>query len=128
MVDLTQRGIKNIIRYSGLKDLNLQEQTILKNIAETEYERIHRMLSGNVMDLLLNVKVHEKGGKKKYSVHTKIVGASDVITSEAFGWDIKTVTRDSIIKLGNNIKKQFKEEGRKWPRGMKELIRRFWNK
>lgn len=122
MVDLTQRGIKNIVKYSGLKELNLIDQTKLKNIFENEYEKIHRLYGNNTMDLSVNVKIHDKGKTKKYSIHSRIEGPSKIISAESYDMDITAVSRDIIKKLKNELQKQFKEEGKRW-KGIKDIIR-----
>lgn len=122
MVDLTQKGMKNIVKYSGLKELTPIEQAKLRNIAESEYERIKQSYK-NLMDLKIDVRVYGKE-KKKYSIHAKIEGPSKIITAEASDWDITKVTRQIITKLKNEVKRQFKEEGKKW-QGLKSLIYRF---
>ena len=122
MVDLTQRGLKNIVKYSGLKELTPIEQAKLRNIAEKEYETLKNLYK-NLMDLKIDVKVYGKE-KKKYSIHAKIEGPSRIITADATDWDITKVTRQVTIKLKNEVKKHFKEEGKKW-QGIKSLIYRF---
>lgn len=123
MVDLTQRGIKNIIKYSGLNDLDLMEQTKLKNIAEKEYDILKRMYN-NIMDLSINIKVYDKEKRKKYSVHARIEGPSKIFSASDADWDINTVTRSVLIKLRNELQKQFKEEGKRWV-GIKALFKKF---
>lgn len=122
MVDLAERGIKNIIKYSGLNNLNLIEQTKLKNVAEKEYENIKRSYH-NIMDLSINVKVHNQK-KKKYSIHARIEGPSKVFSAEAADWDVASVTREVLNSLNSELKKSFKEEGKKW-RGIGAIIRKY---
>lgn len=122
MVDLSQRGMKNIIKYSGLNELNLIEQTKLKNVAEKEYETIKRSYH-NIMDLAINIKVRNQK-KKKYSIHARIEGPSKVFSAESSDWDITNVTRDVLTSLNSELKKSFKEEGKKW-RGIGALIRKY---
>lgn len=110
---------KNEVKYSGLKDLNLLEQTKLKNIFESEFEKIHRLYGNSTMDLAVIVKVYGKE-KKKYSIHTRIEGPSKIISAESSDWDINAVSRDSIKKLKNELQKRFKEEGKNWP-GLRKI-------
>lgn len=124
MVDLTQRGMKNIVKYSGLNNLALTDQAKLKNIIESEYETIHRMYGNNVMDLSINIKLHGNEKKKKCSIHAKIEGPSKIITAHDHDWDVSKVSRSVVENLKSELKKQFKEEGKKW-RGISAIIRKY---
>ncbi|MDD5649962.1 MAG: hypothetical protein PHF86_06005 [Candidatus Nanoarchaeia archaeon] len=112
----------NIIKYTGLKSLNLMDQTKLKNVFEMEYEKIRRMY-GNDMDLSITVKTDSEE-KKKYSINAKIDGPSKIITAEATDRDITAVSREIVKKLKNELQKKYKEDGKHW-KGIKGVIQRF---
>jgi hypothetical protein len=112
----------NIVKYSGLDNLNLIEKIKLKNIAESRYNKIYRSLRGIPMDLSINVKVYEKEKRKKYSIHGKIEAPTKIFSAKAFGWDIKKTTHEVLIKLENEIKKKFKYQKKSWKFGFKNFL------
>ncbi len=116
----------NIIKYSGLGKLTLLEKIRLKNIAESQYYKINRLFQGKPVDLSLNIKIHEKEKRKKYSIHGKVEAATKIFSAKSADWDIKKTTHEVLKKLENEVKKQFKVETKSWKHGFKNfMVERF---
>ncbi len=104
----------NIIQYINLKKLNPEEQAVVTGIFDKEYEKIHRLFSGNLLNLLVHTKVHDKGGKKKYSVHIRAEAPTKIFaTKMATDWNLKTATRKAVEEIKNHVKHAFKHQHNK---------------
>ena len=104
----------NIIQYINLKELNPEEQAVVTGIFDKEYEKIHRLFSGNLLNLLVHTKVHDKGGKKKYSVHIRAEAPTKIFaTKKAVDWNLKTATRKAIAEIKNHVSHEFKHQHNK---------------
>ena len=104
----------NIIQYINLKELNAEEQAVVTGIFDKEYEKIHRLFSGNLLNLLVHTKVHDKGGKKKYSVHIRAEAPTKIFaTKMAVDWDLKRATRKATEEMKNHVSHAFKHQHNK---------------
>ena len=119
--------LKNVVRYVGLKNLTLLEQATLRKLAEKHYDKIYRNFKGNIVDLVLHIKTYDVQGRKKYSLHAKVEApAKKVFTAKDADWDLRKVTQAVFDKLREELKKEFKENGKGWSKGIKEIVKRFW--
>ena len=106
--------VGNIIQYVNLKELDAEEQTVVIGIFDKEYEKIHRLFSGNLVNLLVHIKVHDKGGKKKYSVHIRAEAPTKIFaTKMAVDWDLKRATRKATEEIKNHVSHEFKHQHNK---------------
>lgn len=95
--------ITNIIKYIDLNKLNTEDQNIIKEIIDINYEKIHREIH-NITNLVVHVKLYEKGGKaKKYSIHMRMESPSLKFTSNLSGWDLKKTLHRTINNLIKEI-------------------------
>ncbi len=115
-------NFSNSVKYSGLDSLNLLEKAKLRNIIESRYTKISRILK-EPSDLSINLKLHEKEKKKKYSIHGRLECASKVFSAKAFDWDIKKVSHEITNKIESEVRKKFKVEQKGWRSGLREFIK-----
>ena len=101
-------GPLGLIEFTGLKELEPLEQTIVKGIAQEYFPILQRDLHNDI-DLLVHVKPYTKGGNRvKYSVHLKLVYAGNVINvDKVHDWDLPKAVHESFVALLNISKKQF---------------------
>lgn len=111
----------NIIKYTGLDNLNLLEKARLKNIAESSGYKIQRLFQ-NPVDIAINIKIYDKEKRKKYSINGRVEAASKIFAANATDWDIKRTTHMLMNKLENEVKKQFKPETKNWRYGFKKFL------
>ena len=91
--------IVNIIQYIGLKDLDEQEQAIVKEIIGGNYEKIHRQIK-NITNLVVDINVYEKReAAKKYSVHLKVEAPTRIFTAQSVDWDLRRALHALIEKI-----------------------------
>ena len=112
----------SIIKYSGLNTLNEEEQGTLKGIIEKEQERIKRLLK-DITDLHVDVKTHDKGGKRKfYMIHIRAIAPTknfaytpkegDVKKSDY--WDITAASHKAIDALEHEIDHKMHTKVENW--------------
>ncbi len=123
--------MQNIIKYSGLKDLDAEEQSILKNLIEKEYPRIQRLVK-NVSDLIVNVKVSKKQTRKRYIISfrleapTRMFSVKTKDTEMGGDWDITKATHKALNALYFEVKHRLKSDTGSWKKGgIKALFKRF---
>jgi len=113
----------NIIKYIGLKELDINEQAIVKDILEEEYEKIHRLIK-NITNVNFHIKLYNIEGKaKKYSVHIKIEAPTRIFTANTADWDLAKVTHECI----NAVKKEIESylaKSKKEKLELKKFIRK----
>ena len=116
-----QRGT---IEYTGLKQLEPLEQTIVKGIAQEYLPIIQRQIH-NGFDLLVHIKAHNKSpssefGKvdkrQKYSVHLKLIFTDNIILNvdKVHDWDLPKGMHESFVALLNRVKKEYKLDANKY--------------
>ena len=123
----------NIVKYSGLKQLTLEEQTVLRKIIEEEYPRVQRLVK-NITDVTVDVKTHDKGGKRKmYLIYLKAVAPRHVFTIRAKEneiqkskqWDIAAAAHKAIDALEQEMKHKLKSSTESWRKtDIKRAIRK----
>ena len=108
-----------VIKYVGIKDLDIEKQTIVKTLAEKYSEKIDRKVKN--FDMTLTVKEYEKTGKRtKYSVHTKVEAPKLVVAASAADWDLKKTSRMALEKVSKEIEHKMKHESMHDAPGMKK--------
>lgn len=100
--------MNNIIKYTGLNDLDMQEQAKIKSVIELNYPKIQRLLK-NIVNLSVHVKVYKKQeAKKKYSIHLKAEAPTSMLSAQAFDWDlaraVHSVTEKIIAEIQHKLK------------------------
>lgn len=124
--------VSNIIKYSGLNGLIEEDQITVKNIVEKEFPRIQRLLK-NITDLYVDVKTHDKGGKRKlYIIHMRTVSPTKIFAytpkeidaKKSDYWDIASATHKAIEALENEIKHKLKSDTENWKKtGVKKVVK-----
>jgi len=111
------------VEFTGLKQLEPVEQTIIKGIAQEYLPIIQRQLNNN-FDLLVHVKAHKKSPdasmndkRTKYAIHLKLIYANNNIfnVDKVHDWDLPKGAHESFVALMNVIKKQFKNDATRFP-------------
>ncbi len=108
-------GPLGLIEFTGLKNLEPLEQTIVKGIAQEYFPILQRELHNDI-DVLVHVKAYEKGGKRhKYSIHLKVIYASNVLdVNHVHDWDLPRGVHEAFVALLNIVKKKFKGDTTKF--------------
>lgn len=105
----------NVIKYAGLSVLTEEEQELLKEILSKEFEKVSRLLN-NYFNILAHTKVYNKEKRRKYSIHLRVDSPTKMYTSEAFGWDFKTVVHKSINRIKKEIESSHKKSDERVPK------------
>lgn len=113
MVNLTKRGLKNIIIYKGLKNLKREEKDNLKLIVDRNYEKIHRLFKNNITNLVIHTKTYGEGKARKFSIHLKAEAPTKIFATEVSDRDLKRATRKALDNIINKIKHTFESKDRK---------------
>ncbi|HME86879.1 MAG TPA: hypothetical protein VKE88_00515 [Candidatus Nanoarchaeia archaeon] len=106
------------VEFTGLKELEALEQTIVKGIAQEYLPILERKVKNN-FDLLVHVKGHNrsppsdsmKSDKRiKYSVHLKLIYANNnsLNIDKVHDWDLPKAMHVSMVALLNRLNKEFK--------------------
>ncbi|MEM7826349.1 MAG: hypothetical protein QW451_01825 [Candidatus Aenigmatarchaeota archaeon] len=64
----------------------------------------------NISKFKIDVDVHSPEGRKKYSMHAKVVASDFLFTAKAVGWDVPSTLDDLFEKLGRKIGKSLKRK------------------
>ena len=109
-------GPLGLLEFTGLRDLEPLEQTIVKGIAQEYFPILQRNVHNDI-DVLVHVKPYTKGGKReKYSIHLKVVYAGNVFNiDKVHDWDLPRAVHESFVAMLNLIKKDFRNDSTKWP-------------
>lgn len=99
----------NLLEFTGLRELEPLEQTIIKGLANEYFPKIQREAKNDI-DLLVHVKVYEKEGKRsKYSVHLKCIYATKVLdVNKVADWDLPRGVHEAFVALLNMLRKRTK--------------------
>ena len=119
----------NIIKYSGLNKLTGDEQGILKKIINEEFLRVQRLLK-EMTDLKIDVKTHDKGGKRKMYVigiraiaptHVFRYNVNEADIKKSPYYDIATASHKAIDALEQEMKHKLKSSTQNWKKaGLKK--------
>ncbi len=101
-------GPFNQLEFTGLRELEPLEQTIVKGIAQEYFPVLQRDVHNDI-NVLVHVKAYNKGGKRaKYSVHLKLIYAENSINVDhVHDWDLPRGVHEAFVALLNMAKKRF---------------------
>ena len=105
----------NVIKYAGLSVLTEEEQELLKEILSREFEKISRLVS-NDFNIMVHAKTYSKEKRRKYTLHVKLESPTKMYTSEAFGWDFKTVVHKAMNRIKTELEKSHKKSKERVPK------------
>jgi len=92
--------------YVGLKELDDEEEVLLKRVAEKEFGKLKKY-SRN-LDFHLQIKKLFKGGKPNYEVRLRIDAPHLVAESSALDRDLKKVVHVAFSKIEKELEHRFK--------------------
>ena len=100
---------QGLLEFTGLKNLEPLEQTIVKGIAQEYFPRVKREVKNDI-DLIIHVKPYRKAGKRaKYSVHVKCIYATKVEdVNKVADWDLPKGVHEAFVALLNILRKKIK--------------------
>jgi len=124
--------MQNIIKYSGLKDLNDEEQGILKNLVEKDFSRI-KMLVNKECDLIVAVKAMKKDTRKRYQISMRLETPGSVLynkinkdTEKGGDWDLAKALHKELDGLYFEIKHDIEKNEDSQRKGrIRSLIKKF---
>ncbi len=124
--------MNDIIKYSGLKDLSSEEQSILKNIIEKEFPKIQRLLK-NPADLMVHIKTLKKETRKRFLISMrlempgKILSNRNLETEKGGDWDLKKALHKEMKSLESEVKHHLRTDSETWKKGtgLKALFNKF---
>lgn len=73
----------------------------------------------NITKFKINVDVHSPAGRKKYSMHAKVIAEDKLFIARASSWDVPTTLDLLFERLSKRIGKSLKRMKEKSPRGTK---------
>lgn len=126
-------GPLGLLEFTGLKNLEPLEQTIVKGIAQEYFPLVLRAVH-NDADVLVHVKAYGKGGKReKYSIHIKVIYPGDILdVNKVHDWDLPRGVHEAFVALLNMAKKRFNLDSTKYEirkstqKSEKQIKRREW--
>jgi len=96
------------IYYTGMKILSNIEQSQVKSILETEYPRLVEIMPKK-QDLKVMIKSYDNEGKrKKYSIHLRLGGTFQAVSTEAADWDLRRTTHKAVKNLEKEMEHKFR--------------------
>jgi len=91
--------------------LDHDEKDILMAIVSRHSKKLDRALPG--ANLMFHVKLHEIGGRMKYSLHSRVKVGKEMLAAEAADWDLNRTTHKVMEKLMNSVEHTLHTEGQK---------------
>jgi CBS domain-containing protein len=100
---------KFTIKFVGLNKTKLEpyQKYSIKKIASNEAMKLQRKIK-NELNITLHLKVYDKGGRQKFSVHIKLEYPGQLIASNQDDWDLETALRKTFENAKNAVKKKFR--------------------
>ena len=124
-------NMEEIIKYSGLKELNEDEQIKLKNLVEKEFPKIQRFAK-EISSFNINIKVMKKETKKRYMINMKLQTPGKLFvtknkdTEKGGDWDVTKEVHRELKALIREIEHHYKNHIGKWKLGgIKGLLKKF---
>lgn len=99
------------INYVGLNLLDRTEAESLKKLVSKYSSKFDNTVQNS--SLKLHVKLHEIGGKTKYSFHVHLSFGRKAISVEHSEWDLKKTGHKVMEKLHNAVEHKLHIEGQK---------------
>ncbi len=119
------------IKYSGLKALSGEEQSILKTIVEKEAPKIRRFVK-NSSELSVNIKTLKKESKKRFIISLRLETPNNMFntktkdTERGGDWDLVKAAHKAMESLESELKHTLKTDSEQWKSGgIKRLLDRF---
>ena len=97
------------ITYVGLNLLDHNEKDSLMAIVGQHAKKLERIVPK--ANLMFHVKLHEIGGRMKYSLHSRVKVGKEMITAEASDYDLHRTSHKVMDKLMNGIEHKLHTEG-----------------
>jgi preprotein translocase subunit SecA len=95
-------GEKEMIQFIGLNDFTGEEQAVIQQLSTEHYQNIKRELH-NVQGMHVHAKVQDKGGKRHYSFHVRLIVPTKTIEAcNDSDWDLPR----ALHKAFNDVKQQ----------------------
>ena len=123
--------MQNIIKYTGLKNLNEIEQNTLIKIVEKEYPKIQIIIK-NKSDLTVKVKTVKRSTKKRFMIYFRLdapmksFGVKRKDTERGGDWDLAKATHKALKALQFEIKHALRADTETWKKGgIKKLVNRL---
>ena len=123
--------MQNIIKYSGLKNLNEEEQSILKSLVEKDYPRLERMVK-NTCDLTVDINTSKKETRKRFMISLRLESPAQRFVvktrdTEQWGdWDLTKATHKALDALYFEIKHRLKTDTSSWKKGSIKRLFKFF--
>lgn len=99
------------IEYVGLNSLEKADSVMLDTIVSRYLDKIDRALPGS--KVRFHAKLHDIGGRVKYSFHAKVKAFNDLLRVEATDWDLNRTAHKTMEKLVTAIEHRMHAEGQK---------------
>src|SRR3989338_4917483 len=102
------------IQYTGLKNLNLDEQQKIKKLISNSYKKIQYLIKDiEKIDVL----------RKRYSITLKTeLPSKKIFTTTVEDWILSTVCHKAVNDLKNEIEKNYKTEGKNWSYKLRKVF------
>ena len=95
----TNRNIRTI----GLPDFDEIDAAAVQNSLEAAYDKLQRMVDGDIQ-LVLHFKDYNKGGvKTKHSVHARLVSGGKTTSAQEVGWKAVATAKKALNVLEREI-------------------------
>lgn len=96
------------IQYVGLKALGDDAMTV-----QTLVERYIGKLERDVPNcqLIVHTKLHDVGGRVKYSFHVRVDGPQLIAKADAVDWDVRRTVHKVMQALENELEHKMKKQG-----------------
>ncbi len=108
-------GPAGLLEFTGLRELEPLEQTIVKGIAQEYFPFLQRAMHNDI-DVLVHIKPYDKGGKRsKFSIHIKVIYAGNVLdVNNVHDWDLPKGVHEAFVAALNMAKKIFDLDSTKY--------------
>jgi len=95
--------------YAGLKLLETRDKDVLNTLVLKHVKKLDRITKNS--KIRFHVKMHEIGGRAKYSFHVKINLGKDSLNVEASDWDMRRTVHMAMDKLITAVEHKIHSEG-----------------
>ncbi|MBS3159754.1 hypothetical protein J4436_03120 [Candidatus Woesearchaeota archaeon] len=111
------------IQYTGLKNLNLDEQQKIKKLISNSYKKIQYLIK-DIEKIDVLIKTYDITGKRKrYSITLKTeLPSKKIFTTTVEDWILSTVCHKAVNDLKNEIEKNYKTEGKNWSYKLRKVF------
>ncbi len=102
-----------VVQYVGLKKLG-DDASVVQTLVERYMEKLDRDFPNHQM--ILHTKLHNVGGRVKYSLHVRLEHPQMVAKADAVDWDLRRTVHKVMQALENDIEHIFKIHAQKQER------------